>query len=84
MVVWCEGVGSLLVSFLFCFGFFLALISVQIFYSGLYTSVPSSIQVNALIKCKGYGSRRNREGEREGFMYVILTYFITALNSSII
>lgn len=69
---------------IFCSGFFIALVSVQVSYSGLYIFVPSSIQVNALIKRKVYGSRRNREREREGFMNVFLTYFITAPNSSII
>lgn len=63
---------------------FLQCIYVEIFYSEFYFFLPSSTQVNALIKCKAYGSRRKREGEREGFMNVILTYFLTALNSSVI
>lgn len=46
--------------------------------------MPSSIQVNALMNCKACGSRRNGEGEREGFMNVILTYSLTVLNSSIV
>lgn len=51
----------------------------EVFYCGLYIFVPSSIQVNVSIKCEACGSRRNREGGREGFMNAIPTYFLIAL-----
>lgn len=54
------------------------------YFTEFYFFLPSSTQVNALIKCKAYGNRMKREGEREGFMNVILTYFLTALSSSVI
>lgn len=51
----------------------LCLVFVGIFSLGFNFFLPSSTQVNALIKCKAYGSRKKRRGEKEGFMNVILT-----------